>query len=103
MGRPTFIRYFLKCPLPTLRFRLLVSFFIGYVSAGFVEAMIFSRAYPTIHDRITNGIAQSLMGILFLGMGWEYGNTISLWPYVALTTSTAFLAWMIVCYFREPL
>jgi hypothetical protein len=100
MARQTFIRYILKCPLRTLRFRLLISFVIGYVSAGFVQATIFSTAYPGLHNRITEGIAQSFMGTIFLGMGYEYGDGISLWRYIALTTSIVFLIWMIVGYFR---
>jgi hypothetical protein len=100
--RPSFSRYVLKCPLRTLRFRLLISFVVGYVSAGFVQATIFSKALPTLHDRITEGIAQSFMGTILFGMGYEYGNTISLWPYTALTTTVAFLIWMIIGYLREP-
>ena len=103
MAGQTFIRYILKCPLRTLRFRLLMSFVIGYVSAGFVYVMIFSKAYPALafHDRFAEGIAASFMGTIFLGMGYEYGDGMSLWPYIALTAAVVFLIWMVVGYIRE--
>ena len=101
--RPTFFRYIFKCPLRTLRMRLLISFAIGYVSAGFVQATIFSKAYPTLHDRITEGIAASFLGAILFGFPCcEFGNTVNLWPYIALNTIAVFLLLMVVGYFREP-
>jgi hypothetical protein len=41
MTRQPLIRYLLKCPLRTLKFRLLISLIIGYVSGGFVHAIFF--------------------------------------------------------------
>jgi hypothetical protein len=41
---PALYRYIFKCPLRTLSVRLLISFTTGYVSAGFVQATIFSKA-----------------------------------------------------------
>jgi hypothetical protein len=101
--RQTFFRHIFKCPLRTLRMRLLTSFAIGYVSAGFVQAMIFSKAYPTLHDRITEGIAASFLGTILFGFPCcEFGNTVNLWPYIALNTTVVFLLLMVVGYFREP-
>lgn len=101
MFRQTFIRYILKCPLRTLRFRLLISFLIGYVFGGFVQATLFSTAYTSWGERIKGGIAESFMGTLLYGIGWEFGNTVNLWPYIALNTCFVFVIWMIGGYFRE--
>jgi hypothetical protein len=102
MTRQTFIRYILKCPLRTVRFRLLMSFVIGYVSAGFVQAMVFSTAYRSFSERITNGIAESFMGTILYGTACcEFGNGVNLWPYIALNTAVVFLIWMVIGHFRE--
>jgi hypothetical protein len=102
MASQTFIRYILKCPLRTLRFRLLVSFAIGYVSAGFVQATVFSNAYRSFSERIANGIAESFMGTFLYGTACcEYGTGVNLWPYIALTTAVVFSIWMVVGYTRE--
>jgi hypothetical protein len=104
MARQTFIRYILKCPLRTLRFRLLNSFLIGYVSAGVVQATVFSTAYRSFSERITNGIAESFMGTFLYGTACcEFGTGVNLWPYIALTTAVVFLIWMVVGYIRAPL
>ncbi len=102
MSRQRFIRYILKCPLRTLQFRLLISFVIGYVSGGFVQATVFSTAYHSFTQRITNGIAQSFMGTILWGFSCcEFGNSVNLWPYIALTTAVVFVIWMVVGYLRE--
>lgn len=104
MARQSFIRYFLKCPLRTLRFRLLLSVLIGYVAGGFVQATVFSTAYAPghFHDRITNGIAGSVMGTVFFGFGCcEFGNSVNYWPYIALNTAVVFCVWMVAGYFRN--
>jgi hypothetical protein len=98
----SFIRYVLKSPLGVMRFRLLFSFVIGYISAGFVRAMVFSTAYHSFSDRITNGIAESFMGTFLYGTECcEHGDGVNLWPYIALTTAIVFSIWMLVGYIRE--
>jgi hypothetical protein len=42
------------------------------------------------------------MGTIFLGMGYEYGDAMSLWPYIALTTVVVVLIWMVIGY-SDPL
>lgn len=102
MACQTFIRYILKCPLRTLRFRLLMSFVIGYVSAGFIQATVFSTAYRSFSERITNGIAESFMGTILYGTACcEFGDGINLWPYIALNTAVVSFVWMAVGYLRE--
>src|SRR5271165_3333237 len=101
MAPQSFIRYILKCPLRTLRSRLLISFVIGYISAGFVQATVFSTAYRSFSERITNGIAESFMGTFLYGTACcEFGTGVNLWPYIALTTAVAFSIWMVVGYIR---
>ena len=104
MTRQPVVRYLLKCPLRTLKFRLLVSLVIGYVSGGFVHAMFFWTHKVPFAERITNGIAESFLGVIVWGFPFgEYGtaNTVNLWPYIALTTAVVFLTWMLVGYLRE--
>ena len=104
MTRQPVIRYLLKCPLRTLRFRLLVSLVIGYFSGGFIHAMFFWTHKVPLAERITNGIAESFLGVIVGGFPFgEYGtaNTVNLWPYIALTTAVVFFAWMLVGYLRE--
>jgi hypothetical protein len=102
MAHQTRIRYILKCPLRTLRFQPIISFAIGYVSAGFVQATVFSTAYRSLSERITNGIAESFMGTLLYGTACcEFGDRVNLWPFIALTTAVVFSAWMVVGYVRE--
>jgi hypothetical protein len=104
MARQSFIRYVLKVPLRTLQIRLLISFAIGYVAGGFVQATVFSTAYAPghFHDRITNGIAGSLMGTIFFGHACcELGNAVNYWPYIALNTVVFFCIWMVVGYLRD--
>ena len=102
MTRQTFIHYVLECRLRTLRSRLLMSFVIEYVSAGFVQATVFSTAYRSFSERITNGIAESFMGTILYGTACcEFGNGINLWPYIALNTALVFFIWMVVRYSRE--
>jgi hypothetical protein len=100
VSHQSFIRYLLKCPLRTLRFRLFISFVVGYVFGGFVQATFFSNAYTSLAERIKNGIAESFMGSILFGMGWEFGNTVNLWPYIALNTCFVFFIWMVGGYFR---
>ena len=102
MTRRTPIRYLLKCPLRTLRSRLLWSFLIGYVCAGFVQATVFSTAYRSFPERVTNGVAESFMGTILYGTACcEFGNSVNLWPYIALNTAVVFFLWMVVGYLRE--
>jgi hypothetical protein len=104
MARQPVIRYILKCPLRTLRFRLLVSLAIGYVLGGFVHAMFFWSHKVPFGERITNGIAESFLGVIVGGFPFgEYGtaSTVNLWPYIALATGVVFFIWMIVGYLRE--
>jgi hypothetical protein len=100
--RQSVIRYILKCPLHKLSFRLFISFVVGYVCAGFVQATIFSTAYTSIKYRITNGIAESFLGTVLFGFPCcEFGNSVNLWPYIALTMCVVFLIWMLAGYLRK--
>jgi hypothetical protein len=104
MARQPIIRYILKCPLRTLRFRLLVSLVIGYIAGGFVHAMFFWTHKVPFAERITNGIAESFLGVIVGGFPFgEYGtaNTVNLWPYIAFTTAVVFFIWMVLGCLRE--
>jgi hypothetical protein len=99
MAGQTLVRYILNCPLRTLRLRLLLSFVIGYLSAGFVHVTVFSSGFHSFTQRIATGVAASFMGAVLLGTPCcESGNSINLWPCIALTTAVVVFTWMIVGY-----
>src|SRR5258707_13988391 len=73
-----------------IRFRRIRAGHSLFDSLSFVYAAYYERHRSVIHGTILWGFSCC-----------EFGNSVNLWPYIALTTAVVFVIWMVVGYLRE--